>query len=41
MTKPFWDGFWSVFRHPVTVYGIGFSHGFVVYALLQLWGLTK
>ncbi len=36
MTKPFWDGFWSVFRHPVTVYFCGFMAGFVVCAALEI-----
>lgn len=28
--RPFWIGFWSVFRHPVMIYGFGFAAGFVV-----------
>ena len=31
---PFWDGFWSAFRHPVLVYGYGFAAGFVVRGLV-------
>jgi len=32
--RPFWDGFWSAFRHPVLIYGYGFATGFVVRGLV-------
>lgn len=33
----FWDGFWGAFRHPVTVYCIGFTSGAVMCELLKLF----
>ncbi len=39
--KAFWGGFWSVFRHPITIYSIGFSTGFLAHALFQIWELIK
>ena len=34
--KEFWDGFWGVFRHPVTIYCFGFTAGAVTCELLKL-----
>lgn len=33
---PFWDGFLSVFRHPVVIYCFGFTAGFVVCTILEI-----
>lgn len=32
--RMFWDGFWSAFRHPMMIYGLGFTAGFVVRGLI-------
>ena len=34
MSKEFWGGFWSVFRHPVTIYAFGFAGGFATHGIL-------
>ena len=33
----FWDGFWSVFRHPFVIYILGVTAGFWIGAAVVAW----